>query len=144
MAVNVSFLQDLLNTIAEQGRQLLPSSLVGGAREDINMLAEALVSGRGEASGVAIARQILEFYRAMGPDDRRGFFKFLAEHFKPDQAAAATAAKAYLADPSDQALQRLRAATESPRQELFRRLSGAWRHRRDRRHAARHAAAAES
>ena len=123
VATNVSFLQDLLNTIAEQGRQLLPSSLVGGAREDINALAEALVSGRGEASGVAIARQILEFYRAMGPDDRRGFFKYLAEHFKPDQEATATAAKAYLADPSDSTLQRLRAATESPRQELFRRLN---------------------
>ena len=123
MAVNVSFLQDLLNTIAEQGRQLLPTSLVGGAREDINMLAEALVTGRGEASGVAIARQILEFYRAMGPDDRRRFFKYLAEHFKPDRAAAAAAAKAYLADPTDQTLQRLRAATESPRQELFRRLN---------------------
>ena len=123
VAVNVSFLQDLLNTIAEQGRQLLPSSLTGGAREDINTLAEALVSGRGEASGVAIGRQIITFYRNMGPDDRRGFFKFLAEHFKPDPVASETAAKAYLADPSDHTLQRLRNAIESPRQEFFRRLN---------------------
>ncbi len=123
MAVNVSFLQDLLNTIAEQGRQLLPASLTGGAREDINTLAEALVSGRGEASGVAIGRQIIEFYRHMGPDERRGFFKYLAEHFKPDPEAASAAAKAYLAEPSDLTLQRLRGAIESPRQEFFRRLN---------------------
>ena len=123
MAVNVSFLQDLLNTIAEQSRQLLPASLGGGVREDINALAEALVSGRGEASGVAIARQILEFYHDMGPDERRGFFRFLAEHFRPDGEAVAAAAKAYLGDSSDASLQRLRTAIESPRQEFFRRLN---------------------
>ena len=78
-----------------------PHRWSGAAQEDINALAEALVSGRGEASGVAIARQILEFYRAMGPDERRGFFRFLAEHFQPDGEAVATAAKAYLGDPTE-------------------------------------------
>ena len=72
MPVNVSFLQDLLNTVAEQGRQLLPASLLGGTRENITDLSEALVSGRGEASGVAIAREILKLYKGLGPEERRG------------------------------------------------------------------------
>lgn len=73
MPVNVSFLQDLLNTVAEQGRQYLPAALVGNTKEDIEELAKALVSGRGEASGVAIARQLLEHYRGLGPEERRTF-----------------------------------------------------------------------
>ncbi len=32
--MNVSFLQELLNSIAEQGRHLLPRSLRGPGRED--------------------------------------------------------------------------------------------------------------
>ena len=66
--MNVSFLQELLNSVAEQGRQLLPRSLGGVGREDdINELAAALVSSRGEASGVAIAREILQRYRTLSP-----------------------------------------------------------------------------
>lgn len=123
MPVNVSFLQDLLNTVAEQGRQYLPAALVGRPKEDITTLANALVSGRGEASGVVIARQIIEFYRGMSPDDRRGFFRYLAEHFQPSEKAVATAAEAYLRNPAEQTLAKLRAAVESPRQEFFRRLN---------------------
>ena len=72
MAVNVSFLQELLNTVAEQGRALLPRSLFGGAsgEEDIEELSRALVSSRGEASGVAIAREILARYRSLTPEER--------------------------------------------------------------------------
>ena len=52
--MNVSFLQELLNSIAEQGRHLLPRSLGGAGREDgIEELATALVSSRGEASSFA-------------------------------------------------------------------------------------------
>ena len=123
MPVNVSFLQDLLSTIADQGRQYLPAALVGSRKEDITALAAALVSGRGEASGVAIAREILDAYRAMSGEEQRGFFRFLAEHFKPDADKVSAAATAFLKEGSDQSLQKLRQAVESPRQEFFRRLN---------------------
>ena len=55
--MNVSFLQELLNTVAEQSRALLPKALFGhGEEDDLEPLARALMSGRGEASGVAIAK----------------------------------------------------------------------------------------
>ncbi|MEZ5849338.1 MAG: malonyl-CoA decarboxylase [Hyphomicrobiaceae bacterium] len=123
MPVNVSFLQDLLNTVAEQGRQYLPARLIGGAKEDIFTLSTALVSGRGEASGVAIAREILQLYRQLGPEERREFFRFLAERLQPDPAKVTDAASHYVAEPSEAALLRLRTAVESPRQEFFRRLN---------------------
>jgi malonyl-CoA decarboxylase len=122
--VNTSFLQELLGSIAEQGRQLLPRSL-GGAepQEEIRELATALLSGRGEALGVAIARAILEDYRRLAPDERRAFLAYLADTMQPDTDRVAHAAKAYLAHPEPSAVAALQRAVESQRQEFFRRLN---------------------
>jgi malonyl-CoA decarboxylase len=122
--VNVSFLQELLGSIAEQSRQLLPRSLGGSEpKDDIGELATALLSGRGEASGVAIASAILASYRALDPQERRQFLGFLADSMQPDADAAARAASAYLAAPDPAALAALQEAVESPRHEFFRRLN---------------------
>jgi malonyl-CoA decarboxylase len=122
LPLNVSFLQELLNSVAERGRQLLPASLRGD-NDDITDLAHALVSVRGEASGVAIARHILDTYRGLRSAERRDFFRFLAETIKPDRALVRSAAEAYLSEGSAQALGRLQEAVESPLQEFFRRLN---------------------
>jgi malonyl-CoA decarboxylase len=122
LPLNVSFLQELLNTVAERGRQFLPASLRGG-KDDITDVAQALVSVRGEASGVAIARHILDTYRELTTTERRDFFRFLAETIKPDDASVRSAAEAYLIDGGAEALTRLQQAVESPLQEFFRRLN---------------------
>jgi malonyl-CoA decarboxylase len=122
--MNVSFLQELLNSVAEQGRQLLPRSLRGSGREDnITELSGALISNRGEASGVAIASELLRRYRGLGTPDRLAFLKFLARTMQPDPAEVARAAKAYLAGPETTTLRALQRAVESPRLEFFRRLN---------------------
>jgi malonyl-CoA decarboxylase len=122
--VNVSFLQELLSSVAEQGRQYLPRALIGnGPEEDITALSAALMSGRGEASGVAIARRILDQYRELAADGRRDFFRFLVEHIKPNERMVEQAAAAYVAAPGEASLKALQKAVESPRQEFFRRLN---------------------
>ena len=122
--MNVSFLQELLNTVAEQSRSLLPKSLFGGGDEpSIEALARALMSGRGEASGVAIARQLLHELRKASADERRGFFRYLADELQPDAGHVARAAEAYLAAPSEATLADIQRASESPRREFFRRLN---------------------
>ena len=86
--MNVSFLQELLSSIAEQSRALLPKSLFGAdAGDDVEELARALVSGRGEASGVAIARELLDRYARLDAAERLRFFTFLATEMRPDAAA---------------------------------------------------------
>src|SRR6185369_5495930 len=113
-----------LSSVAEQGRALLPRSLFGtGAEEDIEELARALISGRGEASGVAIAREVLDRYAQLGPEGQEKFFRFLATELRPDPERVAAAAQAYLDDASDAALAGLEAALDSPRLEFFRRLN---------------------
>jgi malonyl-CoA decarboxylase len=123
-SVNVSFLQELLGSIAEQSRQLLPRSLGGSdPKDDINELAAALLSGRGEASGVAIASAILSCYRALEPHQRRQFLAFLASTMQPDGDEVARAAQAYLSSPDPAAVATLQQVVESPRHEFFRRLN---------------------
>jgi malonyl-CoA decarboxylase len=122
--MNVSFLQELLTSVAEQGRQLLPRSLRGPGRDDdITKLASALSSNRGEASGVAIASELLRRYRGLGPEDRLAFLKYLSRTMQPDPAEVARAARAYLSGPETQSLRALQHAVESPRLEFFRRLN---------------------
>lgn len=122
--MNVSFLQELLNTVAEQGRSLLPKSLF---REDpdrgLQALVQALVSERGEASGVAIARQLLHHYKLLKAEEREAFFRYLAHTLTPESSGVADAARAYLDKPSPGSLLQLQKAVESPLQEFFRRLN---------------------
>jgi malonyl-CoA decarboxylase len=122
--MNVSFLQELLNSVAEQGRHLLPRSFGGSSREDdITQLAAALVSSRGEASGVAMAREILQRYRVLSAEDRIGFLKFLARTMQPDAGEVTRAAKAFVEASSTTSMRALQRAVESPRLEFFRRLN---------------------
>jgi malonyl-CoA decarboxylase len=119
------FLQDLMATIADQSRQLLPSYLFGGDTEEgLQQLIEALVAGRGEASGVAVAQQLLKHYRLLEDDDQRlAFFRYLARRFEPDVAQVSAAAAAYAASPSAENFENLERAVDSRRQEFFRRLN---------------------
>jgi malonyl-CoA decarboxylase len=122
--VNVSFLQELMNSVAEQGRALLPKALFGsGGGQSIEVLSRALMSGRGEASGVAIARQLLVQLKKAASDERLWFYRFLADEMQPDAVAVAEAARAYLDEPSAKSLAGLQKAAYSPRLEFFRRLN---------------------
>ena len=122
--MNVSFLQELLSSVAEQSRALLPKSLFGAdAGDDVEELTRALVSGRGEASGVAIARELLDRYARLDAEERLRFFTFLATQMRPDPEGVTEAARAHIEHPSDASLARLQKALESPRVEFFRRLN---------------------
>ncbi len=122
--MNVSFLQELMTTVAEQGRALLPKSLFAATgEEDIVALSQALASGRGEASGVALARQILACYVQLDRKGKRAYFEFLGSAMQPDADDVARAASGYADAPGVETLARLQKAVESPRQEFFRRLN---------------------
>ena len=122
--MNVSFFQELLTTVAEQGRQLLPWPLKSSdSPADIIALSKALISVRGEASGVALARQVLTLYRGLSPEQRQAFFRYLADELEPEGEKVVAAARDYVARPTPSGLSRLQQAVESPRQEFFRRLN---------------------
>jgi len=122
-AVNVSFFQELLTTIAERGRSLLDGTAAEAADGALGELAGALLSGRGEATGVALAGKILSIYRRSEDSEKIKFFRFLLDEFTPDQEKISAAAQAYLTKASSRTLLELETAVNSPRQEFFRRLN---------------------
>ena len=126
--MNTSFFGELLQTITERGRALLDRA--GARREAVEARSESLVelcedllSRRGEASGVALAREILARYGELTTGPRIALFEALAVRFGPNRERLAAAIAAWQRDPSEEATEELREAAEPRRQELFRRLN---------------------
>jgi malonyl-CoA decarboxylase len=117
-----SWLDRLWSSIADRGGAWV-SIPDASPLEQVCNLARDLLSGRGEASGAAIARELLVRYRALGAEDRLGFQRFLAEGFSPEANALHIAAKAYLEAPTAETAMRIAEAAEPPRQELIRRIN---------------------
>src|ERR1043166_5328610 len=123
-----AFFSDLLSMISERGRTLLRRGEPSVARQDAAELLElckALLSGRGEATGTAMAREVLDRYHDLDDDGRRSFFEALARDFGPDRDKLAEAIKTWQAQPGDGNGSNLHFASEPRRQELIRRLNRA-------------------
>lgn len=124
--MNISFFQELLQSISERGRQLLESrEPAPGNAQALAQACRKLISGHGEASGVALARQVLCAYRDCPEEQQKAFFDTLLKDFAPPHEALAAACQRYLDDPSSANTTKLFEASEPPRQELFRRLNQA-------------------
>jgi malonyl-CoA decarboxylase len=126
--MNASFFGELLQTISERGRAFIDRARErrgtdSTRSESLVELAEHLLSGRGEASGVALAREILGRYAELTTGPRIAFFEALAERFGPDPARMEAAVAAWRDRPCDETAAEVHAASEPRRQELFRRLN---------------------
>jgi malonyl-CoA decarboxylase len=123
-----AFFSDLLASISERGRTLLRRGGAPDAKQDASELielCEALLSGRGEASGIAIAREVLDRYRQLDEAGRLAFFETLARGYGPDRERLSQAIEAWRTQPSDEDASDLHFASEPRRQELIRRLNRA-------------------
>jgi malonyl-CoA decarboxylase len=126
--MNTSFLGEMLQTIAERGRALIAGRprrrAIGEARTaTIVQRCEELLSRRGEASGTALAREILSDFHELRTGERVAFFEALAFEFGPDRERLARACETYSKAPSDAAAAEVQDAAEPRRQELVRRLN---------------------
>src|SRR6202043_3095787 len=114
----------MLQSIADRGRALIqrrePSR---GRSAGLLELCEALLSGRGEASGVALASDILGRYEDLTIGPRIAFFEALATTFGSNRARIEKAIKDWQQAPSDETAAELHHASEPRRLELFRRLN---------------------
>ncbi len=84
-----------------------------------------LLSERGEAAGVSLAKITRDLYRELDKKGQARFFAALLAEFSPDPERVLAASKAYAAAPSATNLAQLSMAVEPPRQELLRRLNRA-------------------
>jgi malonyl-CoA decarboxylase len=118
----------MLQSIAERGRALIERTrdrreIAEQRSANLAQLCEDLLSGRGEASGVALAREILSRYGELKTGPRITFFEVLARRFGPDRVRLGAAVAAWQASPSDLTAAEVHRASEPRRLELFRRLN---------------------
>lgn len=127
--MNTAFFSDLLNTIADRGRSLLGfREAMGNSTQraaGLIDLCEALLSGRGEASGTALALELLDRYVELDPAGKLAFFEALAKRFGPEATRIEAALSEWRSSPSETTASNLHFAAEPRRQELFRRLNRA-------------------
>jgi malonyl-CoA decarboxylase len=114
-----------VEAIADVGRQYFERPSSKSPLKAAKSLCAELLSGRGEASGTALAQEVVALYERMPDLDRLGFLQVLAEDYGIEAEGAITAAGAYTAAPGEATLSALRAAVEAPRQELLRRINTA-------------------
>ena len=128
-SMDSAFFSDLLTSIAERGRSVL--KLTAWPRDADNRagsladMCGALLTGRGEASGVALASEILARYRGLSDADKGAFFRALADDFGPDRQRVEDAVARWSATRGESAASEIHYASEPRRQELFRRLNRA-------------------
>jgi malonyl-CoA decarboxylase len=125
--MNTSFFGELLQTISDRGRSLIDRRERRGvnSQSTANLvdLCEELLSNRGEASGAALAREILALYSELTIGPRIAFFESLANKFGPEKSRIEAALQAWRDAPSDIAAAAIHEASEPRRQELLRRLN---------------------
>ena len=126
--MNTSFFGEMLQTISERGRKLIDRTWdrrgdAAARSASLVELCEELLSGRGEASGVALAREILTQYADLTTGPRIAFFEALSVRFGVDRERIDAAVDAWTREGSDETAAELHLAAEPRRQELFRRLN---------------------
>ncbi|MEJ2693234.1 MAG: malonyl-CoA decarboxylase family protein [Candidatus Thiodiazotropha sp.] len=118
----LGWFERLLNSVADHGMELIGLKERSGHRPSDSELCHRLVDGMGEASNIALAREILQRWQEMDADQRLAFLQMVAAELDPDPQEIRQAAQNYR--PRDpESLRRLFEASEPPRQELFRRLN---------------------
>ncbi len=118
-------LHHFLDTVADAGLALIrrrPASRTVSP-EDMAGLCRDLLSSRGEALGVTLARLIVDAYSTMNESHRYAFFRELHSRFHVDHGRILACADNYRKTGDDESLAALQSAVESPRQELFRRIN---------------------
>jgi malonyl-CoA decarboxylase len=118
----ISTVGEFIERIAEAGRaRLRPMAPDAGLAD---RCAE-LLSQSGEASGIALARDILGRYAMLDGEGRKKFFASIAERFGVDGGALAAAIAAHAGAPEDATARALHRASEPRSQNLIRRLNQA-------------------
>ncbi|MEM6582481.1 MAG: malonyl-CoA decarboxylase [Pseudomonadota bacterium] len=117
-----------LGSVMDVGRELLARRRRGAAPTANTALAlvnlcRDLIDHRGEASGLALAGEIIAGYNAMPESERSAFFASLVVEFDVETEAILEAARQYSESPDLEELWNLTRAVEAPRQKLFRRIN---------------------
>jgi CoA:oxalate CoA-transferase len=119
----LQFLDYLRHAILRDGEPSVAVAQNASVAERAKVLADALLSERGEVLGTVIAHDLVRLVKSAGGAELFQIFEMLATRYAPDTKKLAKAADKWRSDPTPAHLAALTVATEAPRQELFRRMN---------------------
>ncbi len=117
-------LKEIISSIADVGQKLFKKSVVKkNDLESIISLCDDLISNKGAAFGITVARDITDLYQTLSPEKKLLFFKKVNEKFRPNHTKVSEAIDLYKAEQNDKNLFKLFITSEGQRRELFRRMN---------------------
>ena len=113
-------LKEIISSIADVGQKLFKKSVVKkNDLESIISLCDDLISNKGAAFGITVARDITDLYQTLSPEKKLLFFKKINEKFRPSHTKVSEAIDLYKKEQNDKNLFRLFITSEGKRRELF-------------------------
>ena len=117
-------LKEIISSIADVGQKLFKKNEIKqNDLDSIIALCDDLISNKGAAFGITVARNITDLYQTLTPENKVLFFKKINEKFKPNHTKVSEAIEAYKKTQNDKNLYNLFVVSEGKRRELFRRMN---------------------
>ncbi len=117
-------LKEIISSIADVGQKLFKKTeLKKNDLETILSLCDDLISNKGAAFGITVARDITNLYQSLTLENKLLFFKKINEKYKPNHTKVAEAIETYQKTQNDKNLYNLFITSEGKRRELFKRMN---------------------
>jgi malonyl-CoA decarboxylase len=118
------FAKNIVGSIADAGEKFLDSRrLRGTSMQTLLKLCEDLISHKGVASGIALAREVVSRYGALSEKEKLTFFRELQRRTGPNLSVISKAAAEFSKNPTESSLDTLSKIIRSNRLKLFSRMN---------------------
>ena len=116
--------KQIISSIADAGEKLFKRKVIKkNDLETILFLCDDLISNKGAAFGITVARDITDLYQTLSPENKLLFFKKINEKYKPSHTKVTEAIENYQKTQNDKNLYKLFITSEGKRRELFKRMN---------------------
>ena len=117
-------LKQIISSIADAGQKIFSiKNIKKNDLESIISLCDDLISHKGAAFGITVARDITELYQSLSPENKLLFFQKINEKYKPSFKKVNEAIENYTKSQNERTLSDLFKVSEGNRRELFRRMN---------------------
>ena len=117
-------LKQIISSIADAGQKLFSKKNIReNDLDSILSLCDDLISHKGAAFGITVARDITKLYQVLSPENKLLFFKSINKKYKASFKEVDEAINHYKKTPNKKTLAHLFKSSEGNRRELFRRMN---------------------